>query len=247
METFSALLVICAGNSPVPGEFPAQRPMTRSFVVFFDLRLNKRLSKQSWCWWFQTLSRPLWRHSNDICRANDIVKNFRWGLSILHDTSRFRRLTRPPDESTGPHLSFIVLPTWQKHVWHTMTWEITLPHTEIEPHKVYSKTQFMQYISRNMPRSYHALVIFQLYLKCDHDLEMWGVRITDSNRGDFRCRRAVDSPSYIYYVMWEEITYPFSNCNGVTVEVWKCINNFMCYFAVPMINFYARINVIPYW
>ena len=46
METFSALPAICAGNSPVPGEFPAQRPVTRSFGVFFDLRLNKRLSKQ---------------------------------------------------------------------------------------------------------------------------------------------------------------------------------------------------------
>ena len=34
------------------GEFPAQRPMTWSFDVFFDLRLNKRLSKQSWGWWF---------------------------------------------------------------------------------------------------------------------------------------------------------------------------------------------------
>ena len=62
MEPFSALLAICAGNSPVPGEFPAQRPVTRSFDVFFDLRLNKRLSKQSWGWWFETLSRPLWRH-----------------------------------------------------------------------------------------------------------------------------------------------------------------------------------------
>ena len=33
METFSALLAICAGNSPVPGEFPSQRPVTRSFDV----------------------------------------------------------------------------------------------------------------------------------------------------------------------------------------------------------------------
>ena len=40
MELFSALLGICAGNSPVTGEFPAQRPVTRSFDVFFDLRLN---------------------------------------------------------------------------------------------------------------------------------------------------------------------------------------------------------------
>ena len=65
METLSALLAICAGNSPVPGEFPAQRPVTRSFDVFFDLRLNKLLSKQWWGWPFETLSRPLWRHFND--------------------------------------------------------------------------------------------------------------------------------------------------------------------------------------
>ena len=64
MDTFSALLAICAGNSPVSGEFPAQRPVTRSFDVYFDLRLNKRLSKQSWGWWFETQSRPLWRHRN---------------------------------------------------------------------------------------------------------------------------------------------------------------------------------------
>ena len=39
METFSALLAICVGNSAVPGEFPTQRPVTRSFDVFFDMRL----------------------------------------------------------------------------------------------------------------------------------------------------------------------------------------------------------------
>ena len=48
MEMFSALLAICAENSPDPGEFPAQRPVTRRFDVFLDLRPNKRLSKQSW-------------------------------------------------------------------------------------------------------------------------------------------------------------------------------------------------------
>ena len=62
METFSALLAICAGNSPVPGEFPTQRPVTRSFDIFFDLRPNKRLSKQWWGWWLETPSSPLWRH-----------------------------------------------------------------------------------------------------------------------------------------------------------------------------------------
>ena len=64
MEIFSALLVICAGNSPVPGEFPAQRPVTRSFDVFFDLRPNKWLSKHWWGWWFETPWCPLWRHCN---------------------------------------------------------------------------------------------------------------------------------------------------------------------------------------
>ena len=64
VETFSALLAICAGNSPVHGEFPAQRPVTRSFDVFFDLRPNKRLSKHSRGWWFETLLCPLWHHCN---------------------------------------------------------------------------------------------------------------------------------------------------------------------------------------
>ena len=61
METFSALLVLCAENSLVLGEFPAQRPVKRSVGVsgFFYLRLNKRLSKQSLGWWFETLWSPL--------------------------------------------------------------------------------------------------------------------------------------------------------------------------------------------
>ena len=53
------------GEFTSPGEFPTQRPVTRSFDVFFDLRPNKRLSKQSWGWWFETLSRSLWRHCNE--------------------------------------------------------------------------------------------------------------------------------------------------------------------------------------
>ena len=52
------------GKFTGPGEFPAQRPVTQSFDVCFDLRLNKRLSKQSLGWWFETLLCQLWRHSN---------------------------------------------------------------------------------------------------------------------------------------------------------------------------------------
>ena len=61
----SALLAICAGNSPVTGEFPTQRPVTQSFDVFFDLHPNKWLSKQWWSRWFETPLCPLWRHRND--------------------------------------------------------------------------------------------------------------------------------------------------------------------------------------
>ena len=100
METFSVLLAICVGNSSVPGEFPLQRPVTWSFDVFFDLRLNKRLSKQQWGWWFETpgwsfdlrlnkplskqlwgwwfetLSHPLWHHCN-------VIQIFMIQLSLL--------------------------------------------------------------------------------------------------------------------------------------------------------------------
>ena len=65
MESFSALLALCEGNSPVTGEFPSQRLVMRSFDIFFDMCLNKRnkrLSKQSWGWWFETLSCSLCRH-----------------------------------------------------------------------------------------------------------------------------------------------------------------------------------------
>ena len=66
METSSMLLALRAENSPATGEFPAQRPVTRSFDVFFDLRLNKRLSEQQWRCWFETLLRSLWRN----CKEN---------------------------------------------------------------------------------------------------------------------------------------------------------------------------------
>ena len=64
MEAFSALLVLCDRNPPVTGGFPLQRPVTRSFEFFFDLLLNKRLSKQSRPRWFETPSRSLWHHCN---------------------------------------------------------------------------------------------------------------------------------------------------------------------------------------
>ena len=94
METFTTLLVLCVGNSPVTGEFPSQRPVTRSFGVFCDLRVNKCLSKQSWGWWFHTPSRSLWRHCNDsfVCRfylyvndSNNAVHDFVSVIKLWND------------------------------------------------------------------------------------------------------------------------------------------------------------------
>ena len=85
MGTFSALLAICAGNSPVTGEFPTQTPVTRSFDVFFDLRLNKRLSTQSWGWWFETPSLPLWSHCN-VTWINFETSNIKCGMILLIHT-----------------------------------------------------------------------------------------------------------------------------------------------------------------
>ena len=79
MEIYSALLAICESNPPVTGGFPSKRPVTRSFDVFVDMRLVKRLSIQRRRWWIETLSRYLWRHCNGTCyhkyRCHD---NQRW-------------------------------------------------------------------------------------------------------------------------------------------------------------------------
>ena len=73
-------------NWPVPGEFPTQRPVTRSFDVFFDLCLNKRLSKQSWGWWFETQSCPLWRHRNALlyCTWHRGAINWNYETCVSH-------------------------------------------------------------------------------------------------------------------------------------------------------------------
>ena len=83
IEAFSALLALCAGQSPVIGKFPLQRPVTRRFDVFFDLRLNKRLCSL--------------RHSNDEVH-NSMIILLRY--YTLHQMTRLRTeltLETPPD------------------------------------------------------------------------------------------------------------------------------------------------------
>ena len=64
------------GEFTGPGEFPTQRPVTRSFDVFFDLRLNKLLSKQWWGWWFETLSWSLWRQCDVTWTRGITIKGY---------------------------------------------------------------------------------------------------------------------------------------------------------------------------
>ena len=118
----SALLAICTGNSPMTGEFPTQRPVTRNSNVFLHLRLNKSLSKQSLGWWFETQSCSLWRHCNamcilrmgciwfwgsehqendqitcNICHSNCFLQKIiscRWNITISHVTRNSRYMVK---------------------------------------------------------------------------------------------------------------------------------------------------------
>ena len=105
METFSALLVLFEGNSPVTGEFPSQGPVTRTFDVFFDLRLNKRLSKPSRRRWFETPSRSLWRH----CNVSNIFQG--WLSSSFSVKSSCRWMTQASVKifSIGPGIAFVYM------------------------------------------------------------------------------------------------------------------------------------------
>ena len=71
------------GEFTGPGEVPTQRPVTWSFDVFFDLRLNKRLSKQCWDWWFKTPSRSLWRQCNVIVQEGRSIETLP-GAMLTH-------------------------------------------------------------------------------------------------------------------------------------------------------------------
>ena len=101
METFSALLALGAENAAVPGEFPTQRPATLSFDVFFDLRLNTRLSKHSWGWWFETQSSSLRCHCNDELIVMKAHKRFQNGPGPLL-TKRYDLL--PPNIASSGSL-----------------------------------------------------------------------------------------------------------------------------------------------
>ena len=104
-----------AGNSPVIGEFPAQRPVTRSFDVFFELRLNKGLSKQSWGWWFEMLSWS-WCHCNvkvycviSVWKINSVDDEL---VLSLPDFNTFDAYTNIQCSKTVYNWSYVIWPGW---------------------------------------------------------------------------------------------------------------------------------------
>ena len=109
METSSALLAPCVGNSPVTGEFPSQMPVTQIFDVFCHLCLNKRLSKQSRGRWLMTPSRSLWRHCNDSC---DHRLKFR--RTIIYRQSYAMLFLQPMSEYSLGWRSIKLVVSWWK-------------------------------------------------------------------------------------------------------------------------------------
>ena len=134
------------GEFTGPGEFPSQRPVTRSFVVFFDLRLNKRLSKQLWGWWFEKQSRSLWRHCNDAnvgvmstcdtwnsCFCDDHIVLATWYLLLIINMVLDREtlflsslqgdlISNDKNALIGYHLIF--REDCYEHLWRQLGWEI---------------------------------------------------------------------------------------------------------------------------
>ena len=68
-----------------PRYWPFVRTKASDAKLFFDMRLNKRLSKQSCGWWFETLSRPLWRRRNAKKTFHISTSQVIPGVSVFED------------------------------------------------------------------------------------------------------------------------------------------------------------------
>ena len=148
-ETFSALLALCAGNSPVTSEFRAKRLVTRSFDVCFDLRLNQQMSKQWRCRWFETPSRSLGRLCNTLRRR----RLAGIGICIIK-LRRLRFMTGIPIVNRGPWSLFII--SWLQANTEAVTFPLRLitwqnrkcNHSSLS---IYILLDFVPTISNSLP------------------------------------------------------------------------------------------------
>ena len=101
-----------------PRWIPRTKASDAELWCFFDLRLNKRLSKQSWGWCFETLSRPLWRHCNVWYVRHLIICSVEWDRSpwtCIFPNSWERPYARPSLNSLRP--SNVI---WRQGSWSTL-------------------------------------------------------------------------------------------------------------------------------
>ena len=115
---------VTAGNSPVTGQFPSHRQWRGALMFFFDLRLNKRLSKQSRRRWFETPSRSLWRHCNVVPNSDPMIRAAAGSFGVQRVT-----LVQFLIGETGQIGGFRALWKEWPQIWHTaLPW---LPFLEI--------------------------------------------------------------------------------------------------------------------
>ena len=120
METFSALLAICAGNSPVPGEFPTQRPVTRSFDVFFDcvwingwvnnheaVDLRRYLAYYDF---ISTIENLVWGTNTHLCNQSELLMDITKSNYISHQMEA----QPPPTETNIEQHAICMKPTMQR-------------------------------------------------------------------------------------------------------------------------------------
>ena len=134
--------------------------MTRSFDIFFDLRLNKRLSKQSWSWWFETLSRPLWRHRN-----GDIVS-----------------FTKSPARITTAQPQWKFQLSFQFAMCYYCIWWIKA-HNEYQPHIAYNKMMYACFFL-DPPNDIMKKRLTRAFSLSGHHIHSWQTSVTDLPQPD---------------------------------------------------------------
>ena len=112
LEIFSALLLLSCGEFTVHWWIPLTKASDAEFEVFFDLRLNKRLSKQSRCRWFEMAVRSLWRHTNGLSPSNIHPRvqqhNLYFRVHFLYISLHHRRVFSA-DERRREHVMSLLL------------------------------------------------------------------------------------------------------------------------------------------
>ena len=131
-------------NPPVTVGFPSQRPVTRSFDVFFDLRLNKRLSKQSKRRWFETPSRSSLRNCNgDLDGDPSPLEHLFLVWFLTHPENFIEICSHIVIVAQGPSGTKPLLEAILTYHQHDLL--VSIPWKRLFGHSVYRYTRFMKF------------------------------------------------------------------------------------------------------